>query len=100
MPTASARLGAFVNESIMVTLAYNNSTNVVQSVTVANHSETLNVKVGVWAEHRPDQIAYVIAPPTETVTQANLPNQLYYSPVELPEGTPNATNIGFSFSTT
>ena len=98
MAIASGRLGELANGSIVITLAYNDANNAVQSATVANNSPYM-AEFTVWLTADPTNRRMVSVPPLTTQTFTTIPAGTRYSPVELAPTDPRATNFDWSFRT-
>lgn len=97
MAIQTMRFAEFRNGQIVVTMTYNDANNAVQSLTVDNHS-TVTAHFKAWRIDNPAQFAEQDVPPGPPVTFSNLGGGIRFSPVELPEGDPRATNIAYSVS--
>ena len=95
MAIASAQLGSWgENGGVVATLAYNDANNAVQSVTVANSA--FPVAVTIWQMGQEASAITQTIAPGPPVTLSQLPGNLRYSVMELPDGDPRAGNVGLS----
>ena len=97
MASVTVHLASFRNGSVEVSMTYNDANNSVQSVTVANSSDR-TMTCTVWKLDNPATTATRIVAPGPPQVFSNLGGGWRFSPVELPEGSPNATNVGYSVS--